>query len=296
MFFQQLSQWLIYGRLVDTHDEFFIVRQDINLTCFDQQSKFTATSTTTLSRDVINFSQYELSYEQLPQFLDRSLADDILFIGQTVIKFNGNDVNTHRSATEECADIAQMCTRVSFWGNSESKFFSYFGDLFSKTEKLNVAKFREVISNMKKYVTEHLYQIAKMDSDLLHQLQLIKDFFLLGRGDLYEEFIKECHMLTGKTSLELPARDLNRALQLAAQSVNISDDVEQFSFDSSEDACSSRCNVLLKYRVKWPLHMIFSAGVMDRYNEIFRFLLRIKKAQHDLQSVWVSHIQQKLDK
>lgn len=164
---------------------------------------------------------------------------------------------------------------------------------------------------MKKYVTEHLYKIAKKDSDLLHQLKLIKDFFLLGRGDQYEEFIKECRMLSGHNNLALNAKDLNRAFQMAAQSLSIGDDLDQFSFCSAAGSSSgvpedshnqsiivdeSLHHISLRYKVKWPLHMIFSAGVMERYNEIFRFLLRIKKAQHDLQLVWTLHRERKMDK
>lgn len=88
---------MIYGRLVDKYEEFFIVRQDANLTFMDQQnSKFTTGSTTTM-QSVANFSQYEISYEHLPQFIDRSTADDILFIGQTVIKFNSHDPDVDRA-------------------------------------------------------------------------------------------------------------------------------------------------------------------------------------------------------
>lgn len=36
-------------------------------------------------------SHHEVAYELLPQFICRSLAEDILFIGQTVIKFNNHD-------------------------------------------------------------------------------------------------------------------------------------------------------------------------------------------------------------
>lgn len=201
---------------------------------------------------------------------------------------------------------------ASFWGDFEMRFFSYFGGLFSKTETLNLAQFQRTIGDMKKYVTEHLYKIAKKDSDLLHQLKLIKDFFLLGRGDQYEEFIKECRLLSAKNHLALNAKDLNRAFQMAAQSLNVGEDLDQFSFCSSSSGAAATANesehqsvvaadeslhhISLRYKVKWPLHMIFSAGVMERYNEIFRFLLRIKKSQHDLQLVWTMHREKKMDK
>lgn len=185
------------------------------------------------------------------------------------------------------------------------QFFGYFGSLFTRTEKLNLGKFFAMIEEMKKYVTEHLYQIAKKDSDLLHKLKLIKDYYLLARGDLFEEFIKECRVMSDGNQLN--AKDLNRAFQLAAHSLNVGEELEQFTFvaqgvgNESSDALNMSVEhvmqtLYLKYKVKWPLHMIFSPKVMDRYNEIFRFLLRIKKAQHDLQLVWTWHRERRIDK
>lgn len=121
---------------------------------------------------------------------------------------------------------------ASFWGEFETKFFSSFGSLFSKTEPLNLGKFHQLIVDIKKYVTEHLYKIARKESDLLHQLKLIKDYYLMGRGDQFEEFIKECRILSGRNHLALNAKDLNRAFQMAAQSLNLGEDLEQFSFCS----------------------------------------------------------------
>lgn len=190
------------------------------------------------------------------------------------------------------------------------KFFANFGALSDNSERLNHAKFHQIIVDMKKYVTEHLYKIAKKDSDLLHQLKLIKDYYLLGRGDLYEEFIKECRMLSGENHLSLQSKDLNRAFQMAAQSLNIHEELDQFYFcpqqqdgaanetqmNQTMQADESLYHITMRYKVKWPLHMIFSQCVIERYNEVFRFLLRIKKAQHDLQQVWTLHREGKLDK
>lgn len=74
------------------------MRQDANLSFLDQNSRYTAASSTvqSKSREAINFSQFEISYEHLPQFINRSLAEDILFIGQTVIKFTNHDQEANR--------------------------------------------------------------------------------------------------------------------------------------------------------------------------------------------------------
>uniref|UniRef100_A0A182T2J3 Gamma-tubulin complex component n=1 Tax=Anopheles maculatus TaxID=74869 RepID=A0A182T2J3_9DIPT len=136
-------------------------------------------------------------------------------------------------------------------------------------------------------------------ADLERQLRLMKDFFLLGRGELFSEFLTQTQslkLLIGKEINDGTTRDLNRALQLAANSINVGEDIEQFSFelpgkDEVEDSfCyetkSAVGHIMLKYKVKWPLHLLFSPRILDRYNEMFRFLLRIKKIQHDLLQIW----------
>lgn len=83
---------------MDKYEEFFIVRQDANLSFLDTNSRITAGSSTvqSKSKEAVNFSQYEISYEHLPQFINRSIAEDILFIGQTVIKFTNYDEQIDR--------------------------------------------------------------------------------------------------------------------------------------------------------------------------------------------------------
>nr|CAD7401208.1 unnamed protein product [Timema cristinae] len=49
----------------------------------------------------------------------------------------------------------------------------------------------------------------------------------------------------------------------------------------------------LKYRVSWPLHLLFSESVLTNYNEMFHFLIRVKKVQIELHDVWISHMQTK---
>uniref|UniRef100_A0A182Q149 S-adenosylmethionine sensor upstream of mTORC1 n=1 Tax=Anopheles farauti TaxID=69004 RepID=A0A182Q149_9DIPT len=108
-------------------------------------------------------------------------------------------------------------------------------------------------------------------------------------------------LLIGKELNDGTTRDLNRALQLAANSINVGEDIEQFSFElpgkdvlEDEETQRSFCydtktaveQIVLKYKVKWPLHLLFSPRILERYNEMFRFLLRIKKIQHDLLQIW----------
>jgi hypothetical protein len=52
----------------------------------------------------------------------------------------------------------------------------------------------------------------------------------------------------------------------------------------SVDKCISR--ISLKLEQEWPLHILFTPESMERYNELFRFLLRIRLLQLQLLSIW----------
>lgn len=96
---------------------------------------------------------------------------------------------------------------------------------------------------------------------------------------------------------------------MAARSVFLSNntDIEKFSFElpyvkpnisgnSSIDEDYSTVadgwsSIILKYDFKWPLHLLFTPEVLARYNDMFRLLLRLKKTQHDLHSLWKTYKQ-----
>lgn len=71
--------------------------------------------------------------------------------------------------------------------------------------------------------------------------------------------------------------------------------MEQFSLYTSKslDECDESSLefgylqlIHLQYKINWPLHLLFSPKVLERYNILFRFLLLIKKTQYELHMVW----------
>lgn len=46
----------------------------------------------------------------------------------------------------------------------------------------------------------------------------------------------------------------------------------------------------IDYRSHWPLHLMFSPDVIEKYNNLFRFHLPIKRVQLDLQYIWASKV------
>ncbi|XP_055637096.1 gamma-tubulin complex component 4 homolog [Toxorhynchites rutilus septentrionalis] len=308
IFIKQLFGWLLHGKFVDQFGEFFI-----------QHVENPRSSGSPLGRGTVGAAQisgnsfsdntsintelwrYEIRREILPYYFPASWAEKVLFIGQTVLMLisDPRDGTEKRLAGERNYSNEMRFTSMkeSLWGEQEYEFFKKFHRL-QLDENMNVAKFEHIVDEIKLCVSEQMSEIAIKEADLLKQLKLIKDYFMLGRGELFSELLKQTKSLRtlfAKGITDGSSRDLNRAFQLAANSVNITEDIEQFSFvlppkDDVDSFCYETKGILsyitLKYKVKWPLHLLFSPKTLEKYNEMFRFLLRVRKIQYDIHQVW----------
>lgn len=125
------------------------------------------------------------------------------------------------------------------------------------------------------------------------------DFPILGRGELFLEFISQFNKIkTTDGNNESLARDVNHAFQKALNHTSIDFDhpTMHLIIDDSTDVSNPIYNKLirLKFNVKWPLHLFFSPVVLDRYGELFGFLLQIRQIQYDLHLVWHTHREKKI--
>jgi gamma-tubulin complex component 4 len=97
------------------------------------------------------------------------------------------------------------------WGEQEYDFFKKFNSLQNE-KSLNIVKFEEIVDEIKACVTKHLSEIAV--NDLVKQLKLIKDIYLLGRGELFLEFIKQTKNISNKMINDGTARGNNTVLNV----------------------------------------------------------------------------------
>ncbi|KAL7021042.1 hypothetical protein ACKWTF_011724 [Chironomus riparius] len=288
IFIQQLCQWL-NGKFLDIYGEFFIMHVD-PLDMPEKRPTFstqTSISTFQSSEQSINTElwRYEVNFDMLPHYFPKSWAEKVLFIGQTVLMLSSNDSDQN------------------IYDGKEYQFFQKFHH-FQDANKLTVINFERTIDEIKMCVTEHLSEIAIQDADLVKQLKLIKDFYLLGRGELFYEFIKGLDPIYGNVVTENAVRDINRIFQVSAASVNVQDDVDLFHFEMLKTDMESFSYenkglfqfLTLRYKIKWPLHLMFPPKVLDKYNELFQFLIRIRKIQFSLHCLWCYHREKKIEK
>ncbi|XP_068620049.1 gamma-tubulin complex component 4 [Battus philenor] len=319
VFINQLCTWLLYGELRDPYGEFFIYRNkkdEISDTVLSSPSTSTTCDkslVTTLQQTSLDCG-YNLNPNMIPYFMPLSLAQEILFIGKTVILFGFDPRKVKKSSftlNRPLMPLYNLDTdtrRFTIWEEKESVFHEKIQKL-KDPEVFEVGNLRSVIRDIKVCVTKHLWTVAVEEAQLFHELRLMKDFYLLGRGELFLELLRLTAHMLDKPTTRTSTRDMNHAFQLAARAVFLSNnvDIEKFTFElpyvkpnvstnSSLEEDSSTVGdgwstIILKYNFKWPLHLLFAPEVLARYNDMFRLLLRIKKTQHDLHALWKTYKQ-----
>lgn len=278
--------------------------------------------TTTSYASTTEMWHYEICYEMLPHYFTHTWAENVLFIGQTVMMFNCDPRDSSTTRHNRYAAISKLdsddetdgtsahdTNSLTLWNNRAVEFYNRIIAL-QTDHTLVISKYEQIIDEIKNYISMRLSVIAINQADLVRQLRLIKDFYLIGRGDLFLKFIRQM------TTVKMPpsgidatmACNIEKAFQSAAHSVNVTDDLDQFAlyialdradtatYDATEPQIGFIQFIEFKYKVKWPLHLLFSPKVIDRYNDMFRFLLKIKKIQYDLHMVWCHHRERKMKK
>ncbi|KAF9424782.1 hypothetical protein HW555_000083 [Spodoptera exigua] len=245
VFVNQLCTWLLYGELKDPYHEFFILNnqaQDASDTFLSSPS-----TTNTCDKSLVSTLQdttlecgYALNTSMIPYFVPLSLAQEILFIGKTIILF-GFDPKK--------ALIPKLAHRAHDLVRARSR----------------------------------IPDVAVEEAQLIHELRLMKDFYLLGRGELFLELLRLTAHMLDKPTARTSTRDMNHAFQLAARAVFLSNsaDIEKFSFelpyvkpnisanttidDDSATVADGWSSIILKYDFKWPLHLLFTPEVLARF-------------------------------
>lgn len=311
---RQLSQWLIYGRLIDAFSEFFIIHSDANkakgiysLAAATSMANISTTYATISDSTCVNADlwHYEVCYGMLPPNFTPSWAEKVLFIGQTVRMLNADPRRSDKKKSLWTNGEFET-ENSSLWNKNEHIYFNKLQTLYDD-DSVDVGAYETIVNEIKLFVTERLSEIAFNQADLIKHLHLVKDYYLLGRGELFLEFIIQTElMLVERRKInEYMARDVSQAFQLALNRTFIEleqlvlhmplTDMDTIDFENNEDDPSIYLHlVAFKFNVKWPLHLFFSPTILKRYNQIFRFLLQIRKIQNDLHCVWRQHRERKI--
>ena len=269
VFYQQLSAWVLHGQVKDVFGEFFIREvPEVDEEGVEYENEGGL------------FAKFELNGEMVPNYISPRIIQTIHFIGSSVHIFGTKQYSSNPLQKED-----------------EKQFVELLQELQGKI-KFCPIEFERIIGIMRDRVAQHLYDLMMNEGRLLETLNLFKDFFLLGRGELFLAFIDSAdtmmqHSIVKKSS----DSDINKVFVKSYSQLGYSneDNIEKFRFKFATNAPKSKSNeqlpsrwneLTLTYTVQWPLHVLFTTYVMEEYNKIFMCLMKLSRCQIALQAAW----------
>ncbi|KAI4830483.1 hypothetical protein KUCAC02_002113 [Chaenocephalus aceratus] len=307
--YKQLAAWMLHGLLLDQSEEFFVkqgprlgglsgkqLRELQDLRLIEEENMLAP-----------SLQQFSLRTEMLPSYIPIRVAEKILFVGESVQMFENHN---HSQSPSRAGSILK---------HQEDLFAAGLHRL-KQQPLFSLVDFENLIDHIRSTVAEHLWTLMVEESDLLEQLKIIKDFYLLGRGELYQVFIDLAQHMLKTPPTAVTEHDVNVAFQQAAHKVLLDDDnllpllhlTVDYQGKDSKEATGPRDSATppqdtsprevpptgwaalgLIYKVQWPLHILFTPAILEKYNVVFRYLLSVRRVQSQLQHCWALQMQRK---
>lgn len=318
--YRQLSTWLLHGLLIDRHGEFFISKsheKGPNDSIASFQDTF---SSSTLDTQLETFY---IRVDMLPTYLPSRDADIILFIGSSLHLFE-KDMHKQRalnvggsSMTVALKGLSADVEGKRMEGILKEKEQEFMEDFLwlQNQDRFLLEEFESRLDKIRSTVAKELWDLCVVKAKLVSHFMMLKDFYLLGLGELYLVFLEESAIVMRKPPTKTTEHDVNQAFLRSAVKVQLEEDgalqnfrlvietknskdadkVSGYTYDASGMMDSNDTWSLLgiTFQVKWPLHIIFTPTVLAKYNKLFKFLLRVRRAQLALQNLWALQMQQK---
>uniref|UniRef100_A0A8C1FJR9 Gamma-tubulin complex component n=1 Tax=Cyprinus carpio carpio TaxID=630221 RepID=A0A8C1FJR9_CYPCA len=304
--YKQLAAWMLHGLLLDQSEEFFVKQgpsaggataaqeeeeEDLGIGGLSGKQLRELQDLRLIEEENMlapSLQQFSLRVEMLPSYIPVRVAEKILFVGESVQMFENHNQSPSRAG--------------SILKHQEDMFAAELHRL-KQQPLFSLVDFENLVDGIRSTVAE-----------------IIKDFYLLGRGELYQVFIDLAqHMLKTPPSA-VTEHDVNVAFQQAAHKVLLDDDnllpllhlTVDYQGKESKEASGNREGTTppqetspreapptgwaalgLAYKVQWPLHILFTPAVLEKYNVVFRYLLSVRRVQSELQHCWALQMQRK---
>ncbi|XP_014867337.1 PREDICTED: gamma-tubulin complex component 4 isoform X1 [Poecilia mexicana] len=321
--YKQLAAWMLHGLLLDQSEEFFIKQgpsaggaaanqdeeeEDLGLGGLSGKQLRELQDLRLIEEENMlapSLQQFSLRTEMLPSYIPIRVAEKILFVGESVQMFENHNHSPSRAG--------------SILKHQEDVFAAELHRL-KQQPLFSLVDFENVIDGIRSTVAEHLWTLMVEEADLLEKLKIVKDFYLLGRGELYQVFIDLAQQMLKAPPTAVTEHDVNVAFQQAAHKVLLDDDnllpllhlTVDYQGKDAKEASGPRDGATppqdsspreapptgwaalgLAYKVQWPLHILFTPAVLEKYNVVFRYLLSVRRVQSQLQHCWALQMQRK---
>uniref|UniRef100_A0A1E1XL62 Gamma-tubulin complex component n=1 Tax=Amblyomma sculptum TaxID=1581419 RepID=A0A1E1XL62_AMBSC len=271
---QQISSWVLHGLLCDPHKEFFVKK----LSSSPSQTPHNSSSST-LEAPLESMDDFGLDPHLLPEQLSASFAKKVLFAGAAVRVFG------------------QSMGRPVYKAEQETEFLDRLQTI-KESPELDLLHLEAFVEDVRSAAAAHLWQLFVEEGCLLSQLRLLRDAYLLGRGELFLHFSQKAEHLLCRPRAATTEHEVNEIFQQACSLLQSEDEnlAEQFRItvgpplltqDSTQPPLAGWETIGLNYKVTWPLHVFFTPATLSKYSRLFRLLFGVQRAQAFLQECWL---------
>uniref|UniRef100_A0A671LMQ0 Gamma-tubulin complex component n=1 Tax=Sinocyclocheilus anshuiensis TaxID=1608454 RepID=A0A671LMQ0_9TELE len=273
--YKQLAAWMLHGLLLDQSEEFFVKQgpsaggataaqeeeeEDLGIGGLSGKQLRELQDLRLIEEENMlapSLQQFSLRVEMLPSYIPVRVAEKILFVGESVQMFENHNQSPSRAG--------------SILKHQEDMFAAELHRL-KQQPLFSLVDFENLVDGIRSTVAEHLWTLMVEESDLLGQLKVKDDDNLLPLLHLTIDY-------QGKESKEASG---NREGTTPPQET------------SPREAPPTGWAALgLAYKVQWPLHILFTPAVLEKYNVVFRYLLSVRRVQSELQHCWALQMQRK---
>lgn len=283
VFYRHIANWVAYSRIHDVFNEFFICDANCPDDYFlsdDLHVAATCNSITARNSKIVDVKKpatirkFYINGKLLPSVFNGNVANLILVIGKL------GWILTDALEKDESSEYNTV------WKEKKLNCYKRIMNLQDESFSLHVLEI--ILKDFKSQLSESLRDYMFKEANLMDHFQLIRDYYGLGRGELFQQFIVDSEMYFNK-SLNDSITSLNNTFMDTAISLYTEKDKTYSRFE----LVSSNDELKLSFDVKWPLYIFFHPKAMEIYNKLFSYLLRLKRTNINLQKLWLFHIKEK---
>jgi gamma-tubulin complex component 4 len=152
------------------------------------------------------WDSFDIRSTMLPSFIPPSVAEKVLFVGKAVLLLNqaSKRSSTSRLIPSSSSSASSRDSSSSFRHTALDlsdivRFGKSLESLKLQSTPFHLPSFEQAIDSLRQRVSSRLWNFIVLDSKLVSQLRALKNYFLLGKGDLWQTWIEQ-----SKTLLSLP--------------------------------------------------------------------------------------------
>uniref|UniRef100_A0A8C3RPW2 Gamma-tubulin complex component n=1 Tax=Chelydra serpentina TaxID=8475 RepID=A0A8C3RPW2_CHESE len=267
--YKQLSAWMLHGLLLDQHEEFFV-----------KQGPSSGNVPAQPEEEDDDLGIGGLTGKQLRELQDLRLIEEENMLAPSLKQFS------LRVEMLPSYIPVRVAEKILFVGESVQMF---------ENQNVNLTRKGSILKNQEDTFAAELHRLKQQPLFSLVDFEAVVDWIRSTVAEVIQHW--------GVLSPQLLPRDDDNLLPLLHLTIEYHGKEHKDASQAREgpsrelsprEAPTSGWAALgLSYKVQWPLHILFTPAVLEKYNVVFKYLLSVRRVQAELQHCWALQMQRK---